>query len=276
MTIYLSKLSTFQLKGDDYLMRADVKSDKEVAVVSGATCDDASHGSACNQLMSYLPPTDRIGYTFIVPHIPRANYTLIIPFSKYEHNSVRISIQGRGYNYTGSYRGYTTNRRSSKVPYIIKTSHPSIIIQYTLNYHAPAYPSQILIPAVTQYSNHYKFITPSNQPYDNYATIIIRSDDVSGLRFDGGKIYKMDADIKTVTDTEALYTVISLNITTGIHRVSHVNGDVVFGLVLYGLDNDHSYGMPAGLDLGKKSDCLYPWRDHWQTIFMIWIPIFII
>ena len=255
LSVYLSRLNTFQLKGnDDSLMGADIKSDKTIAVVSGSTCDSISseNASYCNQLMSYVPPSDRLGNKFIVPHIPQANNTYIFAYSKYGHTNVTLSISGQSENTTGTYRGYGSYLRTSNMPYIVNTDHPSIIIQYTTLHSASTYPSQILIPAVTQYSNHYKFITPSNQPYNNHAAIIIRSDDVSGLRVGGENIYKMDADIKTAVDSDALYNVISLNITAGIHVVNHVDPDVVFGLVLYGFDTDQSYGMPTGLDLGRK------------------------
>ena len=257
LTVYLSQLSTFQIKGDD-LLKTDIKSDKHIAVVSGSTCHAILLGSSmnyCNQLISYVPPIDRLGNMFIVPHISRANYTFVDLFAKYGYSSVSFKISRRGFKKTGTFQGYKElGYQPSTVPYVIKTDHPCIIIQYTTLKNSQTYPSQILIPTVTQYSNHYKFITPSNQPYDNHAAIIIRSDDVSGLRFDGGKIYNMEADIKTVTDTDALYTVISLNITAGQHSVNHVDDDVVFGLILYGFGDRHAYGMPAGLDLSTTND----------------------
>ena len=264
LTVYLSSLSTFQLKGNYHLFNTDIKSDKPIGVVSGCTCYWQYIGPGygyCNQLMSYLPPVNRLGDTFIIPHIPSANNTDIYLFSEYVDSSnhyiqVRYSILRRGFNRTRHFFGYSRGDSCpSNVPYIVKTNSPSIVIQQTTVYNSrTTYPAQILIPAVTQYSNNYKFITPSNQPYDNYAAIIIRSDDVSGLRFDGGKIYKMDADIKTVTDTETLYTVISMKITTGQHSMDHVDDDVVFGLILYGFGGRHAYGMPAGLDLSKTND----------------------
>ena len=274
LTVYLSRLSTFQLKGnDDTLMGADIKSDKTIAVVSGSTCDSISSEktSYCNHLMSYVPPSDRLGNTFIVPHIPQAKCSYIFAYSKYEHTNVTISISGQSENTTGTFRGYNSYLRASNIPYIVKTNNPSIVLQYTTLRNASTFPTQILIPAVTQYSNHYKFITPSNQSYDNHAAIIIRSDDVSGLHFDGGKIYKMDSDIKTVIDSDALYNVISLNISVGIHVVYHVDPDIVFGLVLYGSDTDQSYGMPSGLDLGRKrntSDYLF---DYYKLFYLMLI-----
>ena len=260
LTVYLSSLGAFQLKGNGHLLRADIKSDKPIGVVSGSTCYGRyrSGSSYCNQLMSYVPAVNRLGDTFILPHIPSANYTYIFLFSEYvrpHYHTVSYSILGRGYNMTRTYSGITHGYPvSSKVPFVVKTSRPSILIQHTTSYKSKTNPSNILIPAVTQYSNHYKFITPSHQPFDNHAAIIVRSDDFSGLRVDGGKIYHMDTDIKTVTDTDALYTVISLNIAAGQHSVDHVDDDVVFGLILYGFGNGHAYGMPAGLDLSKTND----------------------
>ena len=254
--IYLSSLSTFQLFGNDYLLNVKIESDKVVGVISGSTCYSMYQGSSstyCNTFLSYIPPNPFLGSKFIVPHISLSNFTYLMQFSDYSTSST-YKITGKDYKSTGTLKGFTGSTFKS-VPYIIETGQPSVVTQYPYLYLSSAYPSQTLIPALSQYSNNYKFITPTVRSFDSYATIIAKTDDVSGLRFDGKTIYSMKSDIIAIADKTILWNVISLNITGGQHEVKHVDENVSFGLVIQGFASGQSYGFPAGLRLGVPQNC---------------------
>ena len=255
--IYLSSLSTFQLFGVDYLLHVKIESDKVVGVISGSTCYcmwRGTKGSYCNTFSSYIPSNPYLGSKFILPQITLSNFTYLMYFSDYSI-STTFKMSGKDFRNTGTFKGHYNPGYFNSVPYVIETGQPSILTQHPYLYLSTTYSSQTLIPAISQYSNNYKFITPNVRPFDNYATIIAKSDDVSGLRFDGKTIYSMKSDIIAIADNTILWNVISLNITGGQHEVKHVDDDVTFGLVIQGFAPGQSYGFPAGLRLGKPKNC---------------------
>ena len=249
-SVYLAGCSTFQIKGNSALVNTDISSDKPIAVLSGATCYDVRNGhstSYCNHMVEYVPPLKSLGSVFIVPPILRTNYTRYFEYNI--DTNYLVKFHSKTYNYSATWNRYGSFHQNSNIPFVYKLGNPGVVVQYTEHYNSDIFPAKIVIPAISQYSNNYKYITPSIYAFDNYVAIIIKSDHVSGLRFDNTTIYRMNPDLQAIIADDVLYNVISLNVTAGQHTAHHVDPHVTFGMVVYGFRSGQAYGFPVGLRL---------------------------
>ena len=251
INVYLARLSTFQIKGNSYSYNTDITSDKPIAVLSGAMCYDIQQNSIsityCNHVVESIPPLKSLGSNFIIPPILGTNYTFY--FSYNSDTKYHVNFYGKAYNYSAFFNRYNDLERHSNIPYVYKFSKPGVVVQYTINYNSDIYPAKIVIPAISQYSNNYKYITPSVYTFDNYVAIMIKSDDANGLQFDERTIFRINPVFQSITVDNVLYNVISLNVTAGQHTAHHVDPHVTFGMIAYGFRPGQAYGFPVGLRL---------------------------
>ena len=248
--VYLARLSTFQIKGNNDLYNTDIISDKPIAVISGAVCYDMQHGTStnyCNNMVEAIPPLKYFGSSFIIPSLLRTNYTTDGSYNS--DTRYGVHIYDNSYNYSSSRNRYSDWGLHSHLPYVYKVTNPGVVVQYARHYNSDIYPAKIVIPAISQYSNNYKYITPSIYAFDNYVAIIIKSDEASGLQFDEHAIFRINPIFQSITVDNILYNVISLNVTAGQHTAHHVDPHVTFGMIAYGFRPGQAYGFPVGLRL---------------------------
>ncbi|KAK3084289.1 hypothetical protein FSP39_011118 [Pinctada imbricata] len=232
----LSRLQTFRTFGS-LLTGVTISSNKVVGVISGSRCFDyhfVYNETYCNQLFSYIPPASSFGNDFIIPHLTRGPFSVIHMASSW-NRQCNLSIQGSNLNKTTQFIGSDQYTLKSKVPYFIHTTLPSIAVLYTSRILSKAPPSMLMIPAVHQYSNNYQFLAPSTQTFDHYAIIIIKTEEITGLIFDGQDVSSMPSDTQEINALDDSYYVIAINISAGLHEVFHQNDDVTFGLLVLGL-----------------------------------------
>jgi len=90
------------------------------------------------------------------------------------------------------------------------------------------------VPGVAQYLPYYEFIIPHHTS-KNFATIVIATRDITGLRLDKRTV-KSDAfvGLETVSISEKLYSIFSIPVDVGWHTAVH-NQHVPFGLLVQGI-----------------------------------------
>ncbi|KAK3093025.1 hypothetical protein FSP39_010174 [Pinctada imbricata] len=247
--ITLSRLQTFQTFGP--IGGTTLSSNKPIGVISGSSCFDHHYGineTYCNQLLSYIPPTRTFGQCFIIPQITKGQFSLIHIESSFYLES-NLSVQGALFNKTTQFTGSDQYSLLSKLPYFVYTSIPSVVTLYTSRRFSTSPPSMLIIPAISQYSNNYNFLTPSTQYFDHQAIIIIKTKEVAGLIFDGQYVSSIPSDSESIKAYEVSYDVIAINITAGVHEVYHPDVDVTFGLLSLGFNQNQAYAFPVGLSL---------------------------
>ena len=248
--VYLAKLNTFQIRTTSYIYNTNITSDKLIAVLSGTMCYDQYRGSSltyCNHMIENIPPMRSMGTTFITPPLLGTNRTYYHSYNN--DTSYQIHIHGKNVNYTSTWNRYRRRSELSHIPYVFDVANPGIIVQYTINYNKDIFGSKIIIPAISQYSNYYKYITPNVYSFDNYVAFIIRSDHVNGLRFDNKTVFALNPDLQAIIAENMLYNVISINVQAGQHMTYHTDPNVTFGMVAYGFRAGQAYGFPVGLRL---------------------------
>ena len=105
-------------------------------------------------------------------------------------------------------------------------------------------PAMVLAPPAEQYRSSYVFLTPNDYNTD-FINVVAPADATVEL---DGAVIDPDAwdDAGDIDGTT--WRVATVVVPDGRH---YVESDVDFGLLVYGYDQDVSYGYPGGLDLEK-------------------------
>lgn len=254
ITFNLSAGQTAQLQTPlGYLLGTRVYSNKPIGVISGQYYASPSR-SKYNQMIEFIPPASSIGKNFIVPPFFNTTYltlhynnmgedNLVTTKGKNVHRSSKLQKRGGSLISAGAsnpYHGFAEKP-------VILTATP-----YTIS------PFLLFVPSLDQYSNNYKFHTPTKPNLTHYIVLLVKSKDESGITIDGQKIYSKVESLDALLINDAIYLVISAEVSTGQHYVTHPDPSVRFGLILYGFDDTQSYAYPVGLRLPSPSVTVAP------------------
>jgi hypothetical protein len=99
-------------------------------------------------------------------------------------------------------------------------------------------PTLIMVPPASQYRDSYVFLTPNKYAFD-YVNIVAPSD--ATVRLDDQPV-----DASRFTAIGGQWKVARVAVQDGVHRI---NADKPVGVVVYGFDDDVSYGYAGGLNL---------------------------
>lgn len=109
----------------------------------------------------------------------------------------------------------------------------------------------ITVPGLLHYKSQYQFPVPDFKGFGRfYITILIRSDEKNELKLDHQLNIKYIKEVHISVDGN-LYSILSVEMPDYYHKIHeaiHIN-DTPFGLIVYGHNDDQSYGFPAGLSL---------------------------
>ncbi|CAG2216300.1 unnamed protein product [Mytilus edulis] len=191
-TFSLGYLDTFYFETMDDITGTRIESTSPIAVFDGLkqvgiTYDYKSkkYDTNINELgMEQLPPTSTYSNEFIIPvlmHSAGMDAYIISPdpvykIYTYTDDVYTVYQQENMHKATLSFKSATSIASQSplllnihvKMRYLMKTSY------FTVN-----------IPAISQFSNQYVLATPfTNNTYENFLSVIIKADDVIGLRYD--------------------------------------------------------------------------------------------
>ena len=242
INVYLARLNTFQIQ----VPCTNISSGRPVAFISSAfkrKYDPYFKIIVYSTMVEYIPPINSFGETFIVPNL------LITKASKLPLIAEYIRSDAN-----------TESQCTSMLNCIYRTDKPGLVLHYTERYnvkgsfsrhYATRQYAKLVIPAISQYSNYYKYITPTAVSFKNYAIVMIEARYVDGLRFDGQTLDKMNPDLQAVEVEDSMYITASFRVTQGQHMANHVYANVVFGMIAYGFRDfgELRYEFPVGLKL---------------------------
>lgn len=235
---------TFQLSANGYLFGL-VESTNPIAVLSGSSSDASMFEP--NSVMEYMIPVKNLDFKYIIPNFADSQQETY-QFQFQDHKSNNVSIPG-----IDVLRGGATDlfyyAFGNQLPCIAKANEvvmPVVFSSYESTF-------MTLVPSKEQYSNDYRFLTPTTSQFRHYFVIIIKAYQINGILIDKNAIQKYQNSMKSVTDVDTSdeYITVTIEVTPGFHHIYHTDPDVTFGLILYGYGTSEriSYGYPAGIRL---------------------------
>lgn len=233
---------TIQLSANGYLFGL-IESTNPIAVISGSS-SDASMFEA-NSVMEYMIPAEYLSFKYIIPNFAKSQQdTYQFQFQNHKQNNVTIA----GLDVL---RGGVTDlfyyAFGNQLPCIAKANE--IVMPVVFSSYESTF--MTLIPQTEQFSNDYRFLTPSTSLFRHYFVITIRAYLINGILIDSKAIQKYQNTMKSVRDSETSdeYITVTIEVSSGYHHIYHTDSDVTFGLILYGYGTTEkmSYGYPAGL-----------------------------
>lgn len=252
LTISLQPYQAAQFQGQVDLSGTKIVSQKPVAVYSGHTC--ISRQIQCDHVLEQLLPVTSWGTKFIVPSLPfNTEYDMVYVSAS---QNTRVDVQS----------GQIKNSRvlqAARVGFygIQGTTAMSISassgIQVMFFSDGGTFgnlkydPFFMAIPDVSSYCLAYN--TYSSDQFENYALIIAKSSETSGITVDSRPLHTLQWHVVPATDYS--WTAHSLGQTQStIHRIEHPSSP--FGLLSVGIANGKACGSPAVCANGKRKLCL--------------------
>ncbi|XP_062610984.1 IgGFc-binding protein-like [Saccostrea cucullata] len=238
------EFQTFQFSATGYLFGV-IESSNPIAVISGSYSDSSIFEA--NSAMEYMIPVKNFDFKYIIPNFAESRQDTY-QFQFQDHNENSVTIPGidvkRGGGTDLFYYAY-----GNQLPCIAKANEimmPVVFSSYESTF-------MTLIPSKEQFSNDYRFLTPSTSSFRHYVVMTILATQINGILIDSKPIQKYQNNMKSVTnsDTGEEYITITIEVSNGFHHIYHTDSDVTFGLILYGYGTSEkiSYGYPAGLRL---------------------------
>jgi hypothetical protein len=132
----------------------------------------------------------------------------------------------------------------------IEASNPVLAVQYSNGntYDGGSFPGDpfmMVIPPYQQFLPGYTFATPADGFVNNYFTVTVETDGISGMLLDGAPLDPASFAAISGTAFSAAAFPISINSSYNISN----SDNYPFGLYVYGFNEDDSYGYPGGLSL---------------------------
>ncbi|KAL4220012.1 hypothetical protein ACF0H5_020424 [Mactra antiquata] len=261
-----------------------VISSQPVSVISGTLCASVptTNPDNCDMLMESMIPTDVWDTKYIVPPIvPVENYVVKFLTDCNSNNSTICMKTKTSTDCVSSGNGSKSFTFGSE-PMVATAFDQVGVVQFgtgTGNLtHQEGDTFMTAIPGLKNYLNSYTFVIPEvYNDFQNYASIIVEKNKVSGLKLDNNTaiVANYTFDVPQPLDN---YIILVIELKPGRHVISHENTLTKFGLLIYGLkkpdpktlvafylyglkiDISVGYGYPAGLDLtpidtNKKRKC---------------------
>ena len=111
-------------------------------------------------------------------------------------------------------------------------------------------PFMSIVPAVSQYVSDYVFSTVTSlteeDPFRNYASLMILTKYKDGIKLDGEGIPSNDYIIKWTKVGKTPFSYAAIALTKGRHHLYHDTPSATFGAQLYGIKIQEAYGHPLG------------------------------
>ena len=243
-TVYIPELSVYYMKSSSTLRSVTVTSNVSIAVIAGHYRPFAYYQ---HQTLEYLIPHSLSGKRYISPPIEGASYKYDILYPKVGTSTTYTAIRNCS---------VSTHTATGHYQYMDSTNFPSNFIESTdnlglieLHYEGSLFNSfMTIIPALSQYSNNYRFATPSYQG-QHFVALMAEELSSGGLKFDGFPIATTRSYYTISIISVERYFVLTIKVSPGWHVIHHVDPTVRFGLIMYGGNKIKSYGLPLGLRL---------------------------
>lgn len=263
INLTMDRYSTLELHSVPDLTGTHIISDKPIGVLSGNKKTIVGNtGGSRDHLVEMLLPVSSWGKNFATVPIPeRQGIGDIFRFVASEDNTrvnVTYKVHGKIVNNHFIIRhagGFIQKHYNSSMYAHIKSNKPMAVYQFSLtqvqshNHQTgsdEADPSMIMIPPIEQYATDYTFTTPeySLGNYTNYFMFVVDGRQKDGLRLDRHHLPKT-TKYHHIPGSHLVAGYVPVSV--GTHHVSHTNGSVVIGGMLFGKARLESYGFPVGL-----------------------------
>ena len=267
-TIKINAMETAHFENYLDLTGSKLTSDKPLVVIGAHECTDVPVGVGfCDSLAEQFPPTVTWGRFFLVTALySRLTGERFRIIAKKGTTVVRVkcvnsSLPEFGHvtlilNETGKMREFELgeSRYCS-----ITANKPVLVIQYSLGYAMDEIgdPFMAVIAPVEQYKEG-PIMVKSPRAFKNHVTITVSSEHYSS----GKGIFINDT---TVGNWSPIYCGRSFvcgyaarqSVSTGTHRVRHVNPEARFFVLSYGFEYHDGYGSSAGMYLNQIAGKLF-------------------
>ncbi|GEM_PF-1602951 len=244
-------------QGETFLVRASnvaqndltgsvIQSTLPVSVFSGSACTNIPWGVPyCDHIVQQIPPISSWGNTFVTrPLENRQNGDTWRFLASQDNTQLFINNENVATLNFGDF--YETVLTTSSY---VEASNPILTLQYangnTWDPGFPGDPFMMVIPPFQQFLPGYTFSTPGGGFINNYFTVTVDNDGVSGMILDGALLDSEAFEPIPGTDFSAAAFPIEINSSYNITNT----GGYPFGLYVYGFNQDDSYGYPGGLSL---------------------------
>jgi protocatechuate 3,4-dioxygenase beta subunit len=225
-----------------------VASDKPVAVFGGHTCANIPPNFGfCDQVVEQLPPTNAWGERFVaVPIATRLNGDTFRFVAAV--NGTTVSVNGTSVATLN--RGDVHEQVVSEAA-VIESSQPILVGQYSNGREFDAVladPFMMLIPPTEQLLAEYTITTPpASTGFGNFLNVVARTSSAGSILVDGVAIPA--AAFSPIGASG--YSGAQVPVIAGPH---HLEGPLPFGVHVYGLAPDDSYGYPGGGSISPVAD----------------------
>ncbi|XP_038064025.1 IgGFc-binding protein-like [Patiria miniata] len=276
LKIRVSRLETIQLQSQRDLTGTRVISSRPIAVMSGSKCANIPVDiEACDHLVEFIPPTNRLGREFILPTFlsrMAGDQFRLIGFEP--QTAVTIAAPSIG-NFTvqlGAGEFYTFELHSLESGYVT-SSRPIIVAQYSQGAFADGGvkgdPTMLLVTPINQWLragdsavvfSTYDVTADGLKPVQSYVTVTSRCSFTEDIIVDGRPL-SVPKELVTVHPSRGEvvdFCVMRSPLRPGVHVISAVNSDAAFAAYVYGFGQHIAYAFPLGISGQPLSDTAPP------------------
>ena len=247
-----------------------VTSNNPLAMISGQECTNVpTSTSACDHLVEQIPPVSSWGQMFATaPLKGRQAYDVFRILASenltmVEVNCTLSAVQPTLYNTTSTYMinegNFVEFQVSSSQYCLIEGNESILVIQYSVGFRADDLtgdPTMIIVPAVSQYCNHYSLPTfqPDNNSFNfsHYMNVFIPAQyyQPKQIFFDNQQLSSTNLIFTAIQQdgTPQVYAA-QVDLTEGVHTLYHADAEATLGVIMYGFGYANAYGHPGGLCL---------------------------
>ncbi|XP_033106660.1 sushi domain-containing protein 2-like [Anneissia japonica] len=277
LTIMVNESQVVQIQSTNDLSGSIVQSDKSVAVFSGNECVNIP-GSYCDTLIEQLVPINSWGQTHIYTASQNSDtniYRIIAYFS-----GTNVTIPGVPNQILDSGEFWEGRLHSSG---LVSSNKPTLMVQLLSSVNGGTVdPSLIHIPSEEQFGYVFGFTTPPHSGgdsggYFNFINIVTKRDARQTVHLNGSPINGTNIRESNVPGTA--YSLITLQLPKGegVYYVEQTDPLASpLSVIVYGYENDESYGYAAGLSLPNNKQLLsftpYYFREMGGETLTITVP----
>ena len=238
-------LNAFQsflvIDGGD-LTESVIQANKAIAVMAGTSLSTIGKGlGGPDGLLEQLPPVESYGYNFILTPFqgrPETGYVYRVITPK----NASITISNNGVVKLQAGKMYEDEILDDSI-IKISSDTPVLVMQYSKSeVNKNGDPAMSIIPPTELFSGNVTF--PRHNSWTYRINIVVKCSHAQGLTYD---------DSTPVTNFETLILddmcVYRNSVPAGTHSVGHIDPDVTFFVLVYGLHYNHVAMYPAGFNV---------------------------
>ncbi|XP_022089467.1 sushi domain-containing protein 2-like isoform X2 [Acanthaster planci] len=278
LSFMVDKLEAVQIQGQTSqdLTGSVVQTDKPVAIFSGNQCS-RNPGSSCDTLTEQLIPVKSWGQNHIYTAARSTDsnsYRIVAYFTE-----TIVTIPGFGNQSLGAGEFWEGRLSGSG---LVSSTKPTLMVQQLVYINDELLdPSIIQVPALVHFGFIFGFTTPpysgqDSEGFFNFISIIVRKNSRQTVFLNGSPINGTVVETD-VPNTDYTSLTVQLPKGEGVYYVEQTDPESSpLSVIVYGYENDESYGYAAGLSLPSNEQFLsltpYYLRELGGEVFTVTVP----